>query len=120
MNSPTRTLSKPDGICSSKVGQHRVKARHANLPYNARSALLPKRVPRGWTQGSVADYSSSWQGRRDNRRWPWWFCQSCDRRGRVYQGGTPFLPSGLHISTAAGIGESLDLKLECWMTTRPR
>jgi hypothetical protein len=35
---------------------HRVKARHANLPYNARSTLLPKRVSRGWTQGSVADF----------------------------------------------------------------
>jgi hypothetical protein len=34
-NRPTRTLSKPDGICSSGVGQHLVKARHANLPYNA-------------------------------------------------------------------------------------
>ncbi len=32
---PTRTLSKPDGICSSGVGQHQVNARHANLPYNA-------------------------------------------------------------------------------------
>ena len=37
-NRATRTLSKPDGICSSGVGQHLVKARHATLPYNARSA----------------------------------------------------------------------------------
>src|SRR5664279_1109652 len=39
---PTRTLSKPDGICSSGVGQHLVKARHANLPYNAQTADLPR------------------------------------------------------------------------------
>ncbi len=32
---PTRTLSKPEGICSSGVGQHQVNARYVNLPYNA-------------------------------------------------------------------------------------
>ena len=37
-NRPTRTLSKPDGKCSSGVGQHLVKARHAKLPYNAQCA----------------------------------------------------------------------------------
>jgi len=29
-------------------------------PYNARSALLPERVPTGWAQGSVGDYSLMW------------------------------------------------------------
>ena len=37
---PTRTLSKPDGIYSSGVGQHLVNARHANLPYNAQPAFV--------------------------------------------------------------------------------
>src|ERR1039458_2391764 len=44
-NRPTRTLSKPDGICSSGVGQHLVKARHANLPYNARPGEVMRSGP---------------------------------------------------------------------------
>lgn len=32
----------------------------ATWTYNARSALLPERVPRGWAQGSIADYTSMW------------------------------------------------------------
>ena len=41
---PTRTLSKPDGICSSGVGQHPVNARHANLPYNAQTTDVHRRL----------------------------------------------------------------------------
>ena len=35
-----------------------------NLTYNDCSALLPKRIPKGWTHGSVADYT-------DKRRLHW-------------------------------------------------
>src|SRR5271165_2242901 len=56
-NRPTRTLSKPDGICSSGVGQHLVKARHANLPYNALPFLVTYGVPSALSR-RFADYSS--------------------------------------------------------------
>ena len=45
---PTRTLSKPDGICSSGVGQHQVTAWHANLPYNAHPVEMDSCCPEVW------------------------------------------------------------------------
>ena len=45
LNRSTRTLSKPDGIYSSGVGQHLVKARHANLPCNAKTVDVSAAMP---------------------------------------------------------------------------
>ena len=70
-NSPRDGFRKTrgqDGFATSfPVGllhplQHAGLARRT--PYNARSALLPERVQKGWAQGNVADFPLIWIGFR--------------------------------------------------------
>jgi|SRR5664279_6434885 hypothetical protein len=45
---------------SNRYATQRLPSSPINLTGNARSTLLPERVPRGRAQGSVADYSLKW------------------------------------------------------------